>query len=207
MTPRHLGITMGDSAGIGPEIIVKACNKLKSRIDGGSLRLLIIGSGPALERAREQFGAGIQIPEVQDGAEWPALCFLQAGPEGDPIEPGRLSADGGRFAYLAVERGVRLAQAGRIDAIVTGPLNKEALNKAGPTTPATPNAGGTHRRARLGDDAGPQQHAGEPCHDPHRPGGRSEAADPRAPAPGHRPDPGSSPSPGSQSGTDRRRGA
>ena len=48
-----------------------------------------------------------------------------------PILPGQLSADGGRFAYLAIERGVRLAQAERIGAIVTAPLNKEALNKAG----------------------------------------------------------------------------
>ncbi|WP_347101222.1 4-hydroxythreonine-4-phosphate dehydrogenase PdxA, partial [Escherichia coli] len=45
--------------------------------------------------------------------------------------PGVLSADAGRFAYLAVERGVRLAQSGRIQGIVTAPLNKEALNKAG----------------------------------------------------------------------------
>ena len=131
MTLRHLAITMGDPAGIGPEIIVKACRKLQGRIDAGSLRLLVIGSGPALERARAQFGQGVEIPEVSDDAEWPALAFLQAGPEGEPIAPGRLSADGGRFAYLAVERGVRLALAGRVDGIVTAPLNKEALNKAG----------------------------------------------------------------------------
>ena len=62
---------------------------------------------------------------------WPALCALQAGPEGEPIRPGQLSADGGRFAFQAVERGVRLAMEGRIGGIVTAPLNKEALNKAG----------------------------------------------------------------------------
>ena len=56
---------------------------------------------------------------------------MQAGPEGEPIRPGQLSADGGRFAFQAVERGVRLAQSGRIGGIVTAPLNKEALNKAG----------------------------------------------------------------------------
>jgi 4-phospho-D-threonate 3-dehydrogenase / 4-phospho-D-erythronate 3-dehydrogenase len=42
-----------------------------------------------------------------------------------------LSPGGGRFAYLAVERGVRLAEAGKVGAIVTAPLNKEALNLAG----------------------------------------------------------------------------
>jgi 4-hydroxythreonine-4-phosphate dehydrogenase len=42
-----------------------------------------------------------------------------------------LTADGGRFAFKAIEHGVRLTQAGRTAAIVTAPLNKEALNKAG----------------------------------------------------------------------------
>ncbi len=56
------------------------------------------------------------------------------------VRCGEVSAEAGRFAYLAVERAVRLAQAGRIDAIVTAPLNKEALNLAGLSlSPATPN--------------------------------------------------------------------
>jgi 4-hydroxythreonine-4-phosphate dehydrogenase len=132
MTTRHLAITMGDPAGIGPEIIIKACEKLRARIDAGNLRLLIIGSGAALKNAASTLQAGIDIPEVQaDDAAWPNLGFLQADAEGAPIKPGVLSADGGRFAFKAVEHGVRFAQAGRIGGIVTAPLNKEALNKAG----------------------------------------------------------------------------
>ena len=132
MRPPHLAITMGDPAGIGPEIIVKACAGLQDRIAAGDLRLLVIGSGAALERARSALAPNLAIPEVSaEDTTWPDLCFLQAGPEGAPIEPGVLSADGGRFAYLAIERGVRLAEAGRAGAIVTAPLNKEALNKAG----------------------------------------------------------------------------
>jgi 4-phospho-D-threonate 3-dehydrogenase / 4-phospho-D-erythronate 3-dehydrogenase len=132
MAPRHLAITMGDPAGIGPEIIVKAAAALRPRIEAGDLRLLVIGSNAALEQARTRLAPDLAIREVtEDQADWPALCTLQAGPEGDPIQPGRLSADGGRFAFQAVERGVRLAQAGRVGGIVTAPLNKEALNKAG----------------------------------------------------------------------------
>ena len=132
MTPRHLAITMGDPAGIGPEIIIRACSRLRARLDAGDLRLLIIGSGPALKNAETQLATRLDIPEVDatDG-QWPNLCFLQADAEGEPIAPGKLSADGGRFAYKAVEQGVRLAQSGRIGGIVTAPLNKEALNKAG----------------------------------------------------------------------------
>ncbi|NYZ14352.1 4-hydroxythreonine-4-phosphate dehydrogenase PdxA [Azospirillum sp. RWY-5-1] len=128
----HLAVTMGDPAGVGPEIIVKACRKLKDRLDAGELRLLIIGSTPALRAAQDAIDNAPPIPEVTaDDASWPALACLQAGPEGEPIRPGVLSMDAGRFAFLAVERGVRLAQAGRIQGIVTAPLNKEALNKAG----------------------------------------------------------------------------
>ncbi|MCL2428594.1 MAG: 4-hydroxythreonine-4-phosphate dehydrogenase PdxA, partial [Alphaproteobacteria bacterium] len=104
MSSRHLAITMGDPAGIGPEIIVKAVARLRPRLEAGELRLLVIGSCLALEQARAQFAPDLRIPEVFEADEvWPALCALQAGPEGEPIVPGRLSADGGRFAYLAVE--------------------------------------------------------------------------------------------------------
>jgi len=127
----HLAITMGDPAGIGPEIIVKACAALRGRLAGGALKLLVIGSGAALERARAMLTPDLVVPEVTDAGDWPSLCFLQAGPEGAPIAPGVLSADAGRFAYLAVEHGVKLAMAGKVGAIVTAPLNKEALNKAG----------------------------------------------------------------------------
>lgn len=131
MTP-HLAITMGDPAGIGPEIIAKACERLKDRLASGDLRLLVIGSNAALHGAQKALGSTVAIPEVSaDDAEWPALACLQACPEGEPILPGVASVDGGRFAYHAVERGVRLAQAGRIQGIVTGPLNKETLNRAG----------------------------------------------------------------------------
>ncbi|MBR0828031.1 4-hydroxythreonine-4-phosphate dehydrogenase PdxA [Bradyrhizobium manausense] len=132
MTHPHLAITMGDPAGIGPEIIIKACEKLRSRIEAGDLRLLIIGSGAALKNAAAQLAVKLDIPEVRAADKvWPNLCFLQADDEGEPIRPGVLTADGGRFAFKAVEQGVRLTQAGRIGGIVTAPLNKEALNKAG----------------------------------------------------------------------------
>ena len=132
MTPRHLAITMGDPAGIGPEIIVKAAERLWPRIEAGELQLLIIGSNAALDEARAAFTAGLAIPTVTENDHaWPPLCAMQAGPEGEPIRPGILSADGGRFAFQAVERGVRYAMNGRTGGIVTAPLNKEALNKAG----------------------------------------------------------------------------
>jgi 4-phospho-D-threonate 3-dehydrogenase / 4-phospho-D-erythronate 3-dehydrogenase len=132
MPNRHLAITMGDPAGIGPEIIVKACAKLRDRLETSDLKLLIIGSHRALEQANRQLEAGLEVARVgADDTTWPNLGFLQADEESTAIAPGVLSADGGRFSYKAVEQGVRLALSGRIGGIVTAPLNKEALNKAG----------------------------------------------------------------------------
>ena len=128
----HLAITMGDPAGIGPEIIVKACKRLEGRLRAGEFKLLVIGSNASLEGARKALGIELPIEETTEAAgAWPALAALQATQEGAPIIPGQLSNDGGRFAFAAVERAVRLAEAGRIHGIVTAPLNKEALNNAG----------------------------------------------------------------------------
>ena len=128
----HLAITMGDPAGIGPEIIVKACKRLEGRLHAGEFKLLVIGSNASLEGARKALGIEMPIEETTEAtAAWPALAALQATQEGAPIIPGQLSNDGGRFAFAAVERAVRLAEAGRIHGIVTAPLNKEALNNAG----------------------------------------------------------------------------
>ena len=129
MTDRipRLAITMGDPAGVGPEIIVKACRRLLPRIEAGALRLLVIGHRSALHAAGTLLHETLAIPETADAP----LAFLAAGEEDGPIAVGEIAPEAGRFAYLAVERAVELAQAGRIDAIVTAPLNKEALNLAG----------------------------------------------------------------------------
>jgi 4-hydroxythreonine-4-phosphate dehydrogenase len=129
MTP-HLAITMGDPAGIGPEIIVKATNSLRNHIASGALKLLVVGDVGSLRLAEQALGV-TPMPEVQINDEWPALACLQAGPPGDPITLGEISAAGGRMAYLAIETSVRLALDQRIHGLVTAPLNKEALNMAG----------------------------------------------------------------------------
>jgi 4-hydroxythreonine-4-phosphate dehydrogenase len=136
MAKRHLAITMGDPAGIGPEIIVKACARLRDRLEASDLKLLVIGSRRAFDQAKDQIraqlGTPIDVADVgADDTDWPNLSFLQADEESAAIAPGVLSADGGRFAYKAVAQGVRLALSKRIGGIVTAPLNKEALNKAG----------------------------------------------------------------------------
>ncbi len=129
--PPQLAITMGDPAGIGPEIIVKAAKRLAPRLDAGALRLLVIGHATALGEARALVPDAPVIPVTEAGAAWPPLALLPAGEEHTPIQLGEISPEAGRFSFLAVQHAVQLALAGSIDGIVTAPLNKEALNLAG----------------------------------------------------------------------------
>ncbi len=126
-----LAVTMGDPAGVGPEIIVKAAARLAPRLAAGEMRLLVIGHRSALERARGILGERLAFPDSVPGAGGPALAFLAAGAEQAPVPLGAIAAEAGRFAYLAVERAVALAREGVVAAIVTAPLNKAALNLAG----------------------------------------------------------------------------
>lgn len=128
--PRTLAITMGDPAGIGPEIILKACARLGPRLAKGEFRLLVIGHRSALRAAADLVGDAVELPEADLRRPF-AVAFMPAADERGPVRPGELSPEGGRFAYCAVERAVELCRTGVIDAIVTAPLNKEALNLAG----------------------------------------------------------------------------
>jgi 4-hydroxythreonine-4-phosphate dehydrogenase len=132
MNVKRLAVTMGDPAGVGPEIIAKAAARLRPDLEKAGRSLLVVGSVAAM-RAVE--GLSGPIPEVAaaDVAAPPRapVEILEAGPEREPILAGVLSAEGGRLAYLAIEKAVRLAEAGIVAGIVTAPLNKEALNRAG----------------------------------------------------------------------------
>jgi 4-hydroxythreonine-4-phosphate dehydrogenase len=135
---------MGDPAGIGPEIIVKAARRLRPRLAAGTLRLLVIGHPTALAAAAAMLPDAPAIPQVGEDDDWPALALLAATTEQGSVRLGEISPEAGRFAYFAVERAVALALARRVAGIVTAPLNKAALNLAG-----HPFAGHTDMLAAL----------------------------------------------------------
>jgi len=119
-----IGITMGDPSGVGPEIICKALTTLDA---GERERCLVIGDPDLLARAMRVTGAGLAIG---DGAGAVRVAAVET-PERDTIRDGVETAGGGHAAYGYVVRAVELAREGAIDAIVTAPLNKAALHKAG----------------------------------------------------------------------------
>ena len=127
----RLAITMGDPAGIGPEIIVKALERLRPRLEEGSLRLLVVGCADALDAAAAAAGT-VSLERVRDAVAPEGRAAIVPVAEECPVPPlGAVSAAGGDCAFLAIERAVELALAGHVDGIVTAPLNKEALNLAG----------------------------------------------------------------------------
>jgi 4-hydroxythreonine-4-phosphate dehydrogenase len=133
MTTRpRIAITMGDAAGVGPEVIMKA---LAHRELYAIARPLVIGDAKRLGRAGQIVRSGLAvraIAEPEDAGFEPGVvdCLdLALVPADTPF--GRLSTACGEAAYRFIERAVALAVAGQVDAICTAPLNKEALNAAG----------------------------------------------------------------------------
>jgi 4-hydroxythreonine-4-phosphate dehydrogenase len=128
-----LAITMGDPAGIGPEITAKA---LADPLVRKAARLLVLGDARVMAAAA-RLGAGTTpvrpLERVADATWSPDAIEVLDLANADPaaFAVGRVSAVCGRAAYEYIERGVGLALAGEIDGIVTGPISKEALAAAG----------------------------------------------------------------------------
>ncbi|MFT4713030.1 MAG: 4-hydroxythreonine-4-phosphate dehydrogenase [Candidatus Azotimanducaceae bacterium] len=128
-----LAITMGDPAGIGPEVCVKALS-LAGVHEG--IRPFVIGNRSSLEVAIKEAGVDSKIRVITD------LTLVQPEPGViDVLEPtefdcssikvGEVSAACGHEAVKYFEHAVRLAQKGLIQGVVTCPINKEAVHAAG----------------------------------------------------------------------------
>jgi 4-hydroxythreonine-4-phosphate dehydrogenase len=130
-----IGITMGDPAGIGPEIVAK----LAAGYDSQANPIVVIGDAGALARAARIVGADLAIHLVErpgDCVRAPAarrtVSLLQVGPPlPADLRVGCVDARAGAAAYAYVECAANLAMAGELAAIVTAPINKESLAASG----------------------------------------------------------------------------
>ena len=122
MPPPRLALTLGDPAGIGPEVVLKAL----ASAERPEAEAIVYGPFTALADRAQRFG--LKMP--QDLGARAVDISVEA-----PIELGKVSAAGGRAAAEAVLRAVRDAMEGRIDALVTAPLHKESLHAAGYSWP------------------------------------------------------------------------
>jgi 4-hydroxythreonine-4-phosphate dehydrogenase len=116
---RKIAITIGDPAGIGPEIVLKS---LLSDEVVRTCRPLIIGSRSVLEAASEKMGIPFDPAyDVLDSGEIKSGVFATA----------QATAEGGRECVAYIRKAVELAMLRVVDAIVTAPISKEALKIAG----------------------------------------------------------------------------
>ncbi|MBA9026085.1 MULTISPECIES: 4-hydroxythreonine-4-phosphate dehydrogenase PdxA [Bacillaceae] len=127
-----IGITMGDAAGIGPEIIVKSLNH-KEVYD--NCNPLVIGDAKILEKVSPIVDSKATINMIKDPSEAKFeygtidVIDLDLLPVDQPF--GEVSAAAGDAAFQYLAKSIELAKEQKIDSICTAPLNKEALHKGG----------------------------------------------------------------------------
>jgi 4-hydroxythreonine-4-phosphate dehydrogenase len=111
----RIGITLGDPAGIGPEIVVKALGRLRKE----PINLTIIGSVSILSAAQMMLKTNFPLPRAIDTDEV-------------EFEFGRVQRSAGKAALEAIKKAVKLLKEGEIDALVTAPVSKEAIGLSVP---------------------------------------------------------------------------
>jgi len=144
----HIGLTMGDAAGIGPEVVIRACADDRVR---EWCRPVVFGHPQIMQRAVDLLGADLSPVirsanfishearpvrnEFRTTGGTPATGELPCVPCGldsvTEVRPGTVDPRAGRAAHDALIAAGRAALRGEIDAVVTAPLNKLALNQAG----------------------------------------------------------------------------
>jgi 4-phospho-D-threonate 3-dehydrogenase / 4-phospho-D-erythronate 3-dehydrogenase len=131
----RLAITMGDPAGVGPEVIAGCWSDPRIHSAG---RLVVIGDPETLKRAIELRSVDVRAMEVNDlESAWDATdprtmpCLPVDKCDLTQLPLAQVSAAGGDAAYRCVVAATRLAQSGEADGIVTAPLSKGALHAAG----------------------------------------------------------------------------
>lgn len=110
---------MGDPAGVGPEVILKALQG-NFQLAIGNFPVRIIGSRRVFEREQRRLGTRIDLSLVDDSVPGPGRFVM-----------GRVQKSCGAAALESLEAGVEMLESGTIAALVTAPVSKEALRRAG----------------------------------------------------------------------------
>src|SRR3546814_4141774 len=127
-----IAITLGDAAGIGPEIIVKLCHA------GLPFPCVVYGDAGILSATVKRLGLQGQIriaavagPDDAVADDTVISVVNRWQPLPADLPPGRIDARAGRAAYEYLCQAIDDAATGRLRAIVTAPLNKEAMRAGG----------------------------------------------------------------------------
>ncbi|UQZ73820.1 4-hydroxythreonine-4-phosphate dehydrogenase PdxA [Niallia circulans] len=129
-----VGITMGDAAGVGPEIILKSLGKEEMYTIS---RPLVIGDSKILNRAKQFVNSdlaiqNISVEEINEITyDYGTVYCLDLNLLDETLPVGKVAPEAGNAAFQYLAKAIELAKEGKIHAICTAPLNKEALHKGG----------------------------------------------------------------------------
>jgi len=127
-----IALTMGDPAGVGPELCLRALDDAKLKDE---CRVIVFGDASVLERCAKI--TGLPMPEFVLSANdsldsLPGPCVVDLRRiDGDQLIVGQVSAASGRASFEYIEAAIAAALAGHVDAVTTAPINKEAFRSAG----------------------------------------------------------------------------
>jgi 4-hydroxythreonine-4-phosphate dehydrogenase len=131
-----LALTIGDAAGVGPEVCVKALTHSEIAV---LYKPVVVGDRKTLESAlqflpsqrRPRFSDSAGLPDPSIPTESGTIAVYQPCAPLKNVQPGKLSAEAGHAAVEYIKAAVELGKAGRINGIVTAPINKEAIRLGG----------------------------------------------------------------------------
>lgn len=127
-----IGITMGDPAGIGPEIIVKA---LLKRSVYTRCKPVVVGDAGVIKQAVDFLNVTLKVNAISNISDakgkYGTIDVYDLANFQQQVAYGVVSADAGRAAFESIVKVIELAKSAEVDATVTAPINKEAINLAG----------------------------------------------------------------------------
>lgn len=149
-SPAVIGLTMGDPSGVGPEICLRALREpevLKRCVpvlfgDANVIQRIQSISSLSSANPNRKSGTGTTVKKgpcrIVTLAEWRKLGVIKeplivdcAAVDAVSVLPGKISASCGRAGYIYIEQAIKAALSGKVDAVVTAPIHKEALRLAG----------------------------------------------------------------------------
>ncbi len=130
-----IALTMGDPAGVGPELCLRA---LQQPVEVVRCQPVVIGDASVLQRVAEATGLPFHA-QVISQSHWQSGCVHINGPsvidwkalDASAVRPGRFDASTGAASFAYIEASIDAARRGRVSGVTTGPIQKEALHQAG----------------------------------------------------------------------------
>ena len=154
-----IAVTMGDPAGIGPEIVVKAVldKSISDEYINGHCFPLVVGDKSVIDAVIHRLNLKVNLVAVDEEGlidlkpEKSVIYILNIGVIKDieDLEIGKITKLGGKAAYLYIEKSVELAKKNYVKGIVTAPINKESIKLYN-----IPEAGHTEILSRLTNSSG-----------------------------------------------------